>query len=167
MGKLQLKIFPDPILEKECIEIDEITNDIVNLSKDMIKTMVDSEGIGLSAPQIGALKRIFVCKDFSVEDENKYLVLINPKLVMSEGKVQSREGCLSIPGFYDYVNRYERIKMTALDINGNEQSFETDGMQSIVFQHEYDHLDGILFPERMTNIKREIFLKKINKAFKK
>jgi peptide deformylase len=166
MGKLKLKIFPDPILEKECDEIKKIDKNIIKLSQDIIETMIDSDGIGLSAPQVGILKRIFVCKDFSDEDNYKTLILINPKITSYKGKVQSREGCLSIPGFYDYVSRHETISMVALDINGDEQYFESDGMQSIVFQHEFDHLDGILFPERMTNIKKDIFLKKIKKEFK-
>jgi len=128
--------------------------------------MKDAEGVGLSAPQVGILKRVFVCRDFSDENKEIFLVLINPKLIDFEGRVESKEGCLSIPGFYDYVYRHEKINMKALDIDGKEQNFNSDGKQSIVFQHESDHLNGILFPERMAKIRKEIFLKKINKAFK-
>ena len=166
MRDLEIRIFPDPVLEKECEEIGDIDDEVVDLAQSMIATMKKAEGLGLSAPQVGVLKRLFVCKDFSDEDEERFLVLINPKIINFEGRVESREGCLSIPGFYDYIYRHERVSMTALDLDGQQQSFNCDGMQSIVFQHEFDHLDGILFPERMTKIKKEIFLKKINKAFK-
>jgi len=166
MQDLSIRIFPDPILEQKCEEIDNIDDKLIKLAQDMIKSMKDAEGVGLSAPQVGILKRIFVCRDFSDENEEAFLILINPQIIDFEGRVESKEGCLSIPGFYDYVYRYERISMKALDINGKEQKFNSNGQQSIVFQHESDHLDGILFPERMTKIKKEIFLKKINKAFK-
>ena len=83
-----------------------------------------------------------------------------------EGRIESKEGCLSIPGFYEYVYRYEKIQIDALDLDGNEVVYHPDGLQSVVFQHENDHLDGILFPERMSQIKKDIFMKKINKEFK-
>ena len=92
----------------------------------------------------------------------EYLVMINPVIETSGEVIEWREGCLSIPGFYDYVNRYERIKMTALDINGNEQSFETDGMQSIVFQHEYDHIEGVLFTDHLNPFKRRLLKRKLD-----
>tara|TARA_B100000959_G_scaffold12271_1_gene12175 strand:+ start:660 stop:1160 length:501 start_codon:yes stop_codon:yes gene_type:complete len=166
MRDLKIRIFPDPVLEKECEEVDDIDDELVDLAQSMIVTMKEAEGLGLSAPQVGVLKRLFVCKDFADADEQRSLVLINPKIIDFEGRVESKEGCLSIPGFYDYIYRHERVSMTALDLDGKQQSFNCNGMQSIVLQHEFDHLDGILFPERMTKIKKEIFLKKINKAFK-
>jgi len=166
MQNLSVRIFPDPILQKQCKEVDNIDEKIVKLTKSMIETMKDSDGMGLSAPQVGILKRIFVCRDFSDEDKETFLILINPTIIDYQGRVESKEGCLSIPGFYEYIYRYEKINMKALDINGEEQNFHSDSQQSIVFQHEFDHLNGILFPERMTQIKKEIFLKRINKAFK-
>ena len=117
-------------------------------------------------PQVGILKRVFVCQDFSDESKETFLTMINPKIIDTEGRVESKEGCLSIPGYYDYVYRAEKIQIEALDINGKSKIYLTDGMQSIVFQHEYDHLDGILFPYRMSQIKRDIFMKKINREFK-
>jgi peptide deformylase len=163
---LNIKIYPDPILLKSCSEIKNIDKDLIDLINSMINTMREAEGIGLAAPQVGILKRVFVCQDFSDESKETFLTMINPKIIDTEGRVESKEGCLSIPGYYDYVYRAEKIQIEALDINGKSKIYLTDGMQSIVFQHEYDHLDGILFPYRMSQIKRDIFMKKINREFK-
>ena len=163
---MNIKIYPDPILLKSCSEIKNIDKDLIDLINSMINTMREAEGIGLAAPQVGVLKRVFVCQDFSDESKETFLTMINPKIIDTEGRVESKEGCLSIPGYYDYVYRAEKIQIEALDINGKSKTYLTDGMQSIVFQHEYDHLDGILFPYRMSQIKRDIFMKKINREFK-
>ena len=163
---MNIKIYPDPILLKSCSEIKNIDKDLIDLINSMINTMREAEGIGLAAPQVGILKRVFVCQDFSDESKETFLTMINPKIIDTEGRVESKEGCLSIPGYYDYVYRAEKIQIEALDINGKSKTYLTDGMQSIVFQHEYDHLDGILFPYRMSQIKRDIFMKKINREFK-
>ncbi|MFL2630288.1 MAG: peptide deformylase [Thermodesulfobacteriota bacterium] len=163
---MNIKIYPDPILLKSCSEIKNIDKDLIDLINSMINTMREAEGIGLAAPQVGILKRVFVCQDFSDESKETFLTMINPKIIDTEGRVESKEGCLSIPGYYDYVYRAEKIQIEALDINGKSKIYLTDGMQSIVFQHEYDHLDGILFPYRMSQIKRDIFMKKINREFK-
>ena len=163
---MNIKIYPDPILLKSSSEIKNIDKGLVDLINSMINTMREAEGIGLAAPQVGILKRVFVCQDFSDESKETFLTMINPKIIDTEGRVESKEGCLSIPGYYDYVYRAEKIQIEALDINGKSKIYLTDGMQSIVFQHEYDHLDGILFPYRMSQIKRDIFMKKINREFK-
>ena len=102
----------------------------------------------------------------SKNNKEKSIVLINPEITKMEGRIESKEGCLSIPGFYEYVYRYEKIEIKAYDLTGKEVIYVPDGIQSVVFQHEFDHLDGILFPERMSQIKKDIFMKKINKEFK-
>ncbi|MBT3445877.1 peptide deformylase [bacterium] len=163
---MNIRIYPDPILQKSSSEIKNIDKGLVDLINSMVNTMREAEGIGLAAPQVGVLKRVFVCQDFSDESKETFLTMINPKIIDTEGRVESKEGCLSIPGYYDYVYRAEKIQIEALDINGKSKTYLTDGMQSIVFQHEYDHLDGILFPYRMSQIKRDIFMKKINREFK-
>ena len=163
---MNIRIYPDPILLKSSSEIKNIDKGLVDLINSMVNTMREAEGIGLAAPQVGVLKRVFVCQDFSDESKETFLTMINPKIIDTEGRVESKEGCLSIPGYYDYVYRAEKIQIEALDINGKSKTYLTDGMQSIVFQHEYDHLDGILFPYRMSQIKRDIFMKKINREFK-
>ena len=102
MQNLSVRIFPDPILQKQSKEVDNIDEKIVKLTKSMIETMKDSDGVGLSAPQVGILKRIFVCRDFSDEDKETFLILINPTIIDYQGRVESKEGCLSIPGFYEF-----------------------------------------------------------------
>ena len=163
---MNIKIYPDPILLKSCSEIKNIDKDLIDLINSMINTIREAEGVGLAARQVGILKRVLFCQDFSDESKETFLTMINPKIIDTEGRVESKEGCLSIPGYYDYVYRAEKIQIEALDINGKSKIYLTDGMQSIVFQHEYDHLDGILFPYRMSQIKRDIFMKKINREFK-
>ena len=93
--------------------------------------------------------------------------MINPKIKEKFGEVSSKEGCLSIPGYYDYIPRFDNISVEYVDLNGDLNSKVFESMQSIVFQHELDHLDGILFPDRLAKIRKEIFFKKINKEFKK
>ena len=163
---MDIKIYPDPILTKKCEDILNIDDSLVDKVKNMITTMRNADGIGLAAPQVGLLERFFVCIDFSNESREDTLILINPIITKKEGRVESKEGCLSIPGFYDYVFRYEHIEIKALDLNGKEILYTPEGIQSVVFQHEYDHLDGILFPERMNKIKKDILMKKINKELK-
>lgn len=164
---MDIKIYPDSILTKKCDDVANIDDSFIKTVQDMIKLMKEADGIGLAAPQVGILKRFFVCTDFSDDSKSKSIVLINPVITSKEGRVESKEGCLSIPGFYDYVYRDEQIQVNGIDLEGNDVTYETKGIQSIVMQHEYDHLNGILFPERMTPIKRDIFIKKINKEFKK
>ena len=164
---MDIKIYPDSILTKKCEDVINIDHSFIKIVEDMIKLMKEADGIGLAAPQVGILKRFFVCTDFSDDSKNKSIVLINPVITSKEGRVESKEGCLSIPGFYDYVYRDEQIQVNGIDLEGNDVTYETKGIQSIVIQHEYDHLDGVLFPERMTPIKRDIFMKKIDKEFKK
>ena len=163
---MDIKIYPDPVLFEDCEEVSVINDDFIAKVNEMIETMRNADGIGLAAPQVGILGRFFVCLDFSTEERLDSLVLINPVITEKKGRVESKEGCLSIPGFYEYVYRYEEIEVKALDLKGKEIVYCPTGLQSVVFQHEYDHLDGILFPERMNSITKDIFMKKINKEFK-
>ena len=163
---MEIKIYPDPILLENCNDVVNIDEDLVSTAKEMIDTMKSVEGIGLAAPQVGILQRFFVCIDFSDENREESLVLINPQITKKEGRIESKEGCLSIPGFYEYVYRYENSENKALDLDGKEVVYNPQGLQSVVFQHEYDHLDGILFPDRMSQIKKDIFMKKIKRELK-
>ena len=163
---MEIKIYPDPILLENCNDVVNIDEDLVSTAKEMIDTMKSVEGIGLAAPQVGILQRFFVCIDFSDENREESLVLINPQITKKEGRIESKEGCLSIPGFYEDVYRYENIEIKALDLDGKEVVYNPQGLQSVVFQHEYDHLDGILFPDRMSQIKKDIFMKKIKRELK-
>ena len=163
MALLDILHFPNPLLRKKCNKITEVNKDLYRLADDMCETLDYHKGLGLAGNQVGYLKRIVVIK---LPEENEFRVLINPEITKMEGRIESKEGCLSIPGFYEYVYRYEKIEIKAYDLTGKEVIYVPDGIQSVVFQHEFDHLDGILFPERMSQIKKDIFMKKINKEFK-
>ncbi len=163
---MDIKIYPDPVLLKNCESVEKVDDNFISTVSMMVDTMRAAEGIGLAAPQVGILERFFVCLDFDDENKEKTIVLINPEITKMEGRIESKEGCLSIPGFYEYVYRYEKIEIKAYDLTGKEVIYVPDGIQSVVFQHEFDHLDGILFPERMSQIKKDIFMKKINREFK-
>ena len=136
----------------------------------MFETMYENEGIGLAAPQIGINKRLVVI-DIPDEDGNQgknQLILINPVVVAKNGnQVESEEGCLSVPGYSDKVTRYERCTVHSLDVEGKEQNFEdVDGLLAICLQHEIDHLDGKLFIDYLSRLKRDRLKKKYAKILK-
>lgn len=138
-----------PELRKICREVKEITPRIQTLLDDMLETMRANKGVGLAAPQVGVLRRIAV-----LEAGGKIYELINPKIVKSEGTQECEEGCLSVPDTWGIVDRPQRIAVEALDRNGKKKTYTVTGIDVRVFCHEIDHLDGILFIDKM---KREIF----------
>ena len=163
-----LKVYQlgDEALRTPANRIVKVDDSIRKLAKDMLITMYSSKGIGLAAPQIGINERFFISKDFS-NDSDQTIIFINPEIIEADDIVESKEGCLSIPGHYDYVKRNNRILVSYFDLSGKNEKKEFSDMQSIVFQHELDHLDGILFPDRLPKIRKDIFFKKIDKEFKK
>ena len=144
------------ILSKKCKDVKEITPHIKEVMADMVDTMNDADGVGLAAPQIGIMKRFFVAMPYAdQEDEElreKVLYMINPEITEKEGSQESTEGCLSVPGYMGVVERPQKIHIKALDLDGNEQEYDFEGFAATVCCHEYDHLDGILYPERATEI---------------
>ena len=143
------------ILGKVCKPVKEITPRIVTLAEDMIDTMMEADGVGLAAPQVGVMKRLFVAMPCPDDEEPKIYVMINPEIIEREGEQCSNEGCLSIPGYMGSVKRPEKLKVKYTDIDGNEAVEEFEGFGAVVISHEYDHLDGILYSEKadvfMTN----------------
>ncbi len=164
MAILHIEIYPSQILRKKAEEIRKIDDEIVKLSKDMLETMYKAKGIGLAAPQVGNSKRIIVVDVRKDEkDESNPIVLVNPKIVEASGSITFKEGCLSIPGYTDEVKRYREILVKGFDLDGKELEFEASDLFSVVFQHEIDHLDGILFIDRLGPLKRDIFKRKYKK----
>ena len=137
----------DPALRKKCRPVTEFNERLGVLIDDMWDTMYKADGVGLAAPQVSVLRRIAVV---DVEDGNKY-ELINPVIVESEGSQVGQEGCLSIPGYNCNVKRPYRVKVTAFDRFGNEQTYDVQGFPAVAFCHEIDHLDGILFKDKKTD----------------
>ncbi|NSW73202.1 peptide deformylase [bacterium] len=166
MINIELKIYPNELLRKVSKDVKNIDQKLSKVYNEMCILMNNEKGIGLAAPQIGINERFFISKDFS-DDSDKTIIFINPEIIEAEDIVESKEGCLSIPGHYDYVKRSNRILVSYLDLSGKNEKREFLDMQSIVFQHELDHLDGILFPDRLPKIRKDIFFKKIDKEFKK
>lgn len=139
----------DEILRKHCREVPAVTDRIRMTLDDMVETMREEYGVGLAAPQIGVMRRMFVAEP----EPGKVYYMINPEILEAEGTVESEEGCLSVPGMMGTVDRPEKIKIKALGYNGEEQYYELEGFEAIVMSHESDHLDGILYIDKARNIR--------------
>lgn len=168
MAKRPILILPDPRLRAVADPIEKIDDEIKTLAKDMLETMYDAPGIGLAAPQIGELKRIVVM-DLAKEDEPKApIVMINPEITrFSDDTVVTEEGCLSIPELYYDVERPAEITVSYTDLDGNVQQTEASERFAICVQHELDHLDGVLYIDYLSRLKRDRVLKKFQKAAKR
>lgn len=149
---LEIKTFPDPVLKKISKEVEVITPELVQLSKDMIETMYSRSGVGLAAPQIGVSIRLIVM-DCS-EERNKPLVFFNPVVKDGIGKVVDTEGCLSVPGIEAKVQRFAEIIMTGKNEKGEDIAINACELYSRCFQHEIDHLNGILFIDKLSPVQR-------------
>ena len=155
---------PDPILRQAAVPVAEITDGTRQLLDDMAETMYDAPGIGLAGPQIGELKRLIVM-DCSRDDEKRELwQMINPEVIeLSEDNSTLEEGCLSIPGHTAEVSRPDWIKLRFTDIKGKEQQIKAEGLLAACIQHEIDHLNGILFIDHISKLKRDIIWRKVLK----
>lgn len=162
-----LIILPDPVLRQVSKPIERVDADIQRLVDDMLETMYDAPGIGLAAIQVGVARRMLVI-DLSKEGEEKQpLVFINPEIVSSsDERSVYEEGCLSIPDYYAEVERPAKVTAKYLDREGKEQSVEADGLLATCLQHEIDHLNGVLFIDHISRLKREMVIKKFTKSAK-
>ncbi len=161
MALLDILHYPDPRLRKKALPVETVDNSIRTLIDDMFETMYAAPGVGLAATQVNVQKRIIVI-DVS-DDKNDPLVLINPTLMELQGKAESEEGCLSVPGVYDTVQRADRVRVSTLDRNGDPRVAEADGLLAVCIQHEIDHLDGKLFVDYLSPLKRNRIRKKLEK----
>jgi len=166
MAILQILEFPDPRLRKKADPVSHFDDRLHKLIRDMLETMYAAPGIGLAATQVNTHKRLVVI-DVS-EEKDTPQVFINPQLtVLDETLVESDEGCLSVPGFYEPVSRARTVRVKALDENGNPFELETDGLLATCIQHETDHLDGKLFVDYLSALKRQRIRSKLLKEQKK
>lgn len=167
MATLPILKYPDPILKKKSRPVLKIDSAIQQLAQDMAETMYAAPGVGLAAPQVGCSLRLAVV-DISPADQPKNLVvLINPEVIAAEGECSWEEGCLSIPEYTQEVKRKKRIVVRYQDLQGeNREIVGEDNLLSIALQHEIDHLDGILFIDRISRLKRGLFRKKVQKESK-
>ena len=159
-----IQFVPDPVLRKSALPIENITDKTLQLLDDMAETMYDAPGIGLAGPQVGELKRLIVM-DCSRDDEKSELwQMINPEVIeLSEDNSTLEEGCLSIPGHTAEVSRPDWIKLRFTDIKGKEQQIKAEGLLAACIQHEIDHLNGILFIDHISKLKRDIIWRKVLK----
>ncbi|WP_461831459.1 peptide deformylase [Aquifex sp.] len=160
-------IYPNEILKKPTQKIDVIDKEVKELIRDMFDTMYNAEGVGLAANQIGVPLSVMVIDTSPKEDAPPIkLVLINPEIESGEGKIKYKEGCLSFPGLSVDVERYEKVKIKALNEHGEPVELTLEGFPAIVFQHELDHLKGITFVDRLKGWRRRMALEKYKKLLK-
>jgi peptide deformylase len=159
MAILEIKEYGEPILREKALPVEEVTPEILNLIKDMAETMYTASGVGLAALQVGVQKRIILVDG----EEDGLIVLINPMIIKSEGEVVAEEGCLSFPNIYSQVKRSSNVTIKALNGNGDPVEITKEGLTARALQHEIDHLDGILFIDRMGRTERQILLNKLKK----
>lgn len=161
MEKLDLVLFPDEGLREVCQPVAQMTDDLDRLIDDMFYTMYDAPGIGLAAPQIAVQQRLIVV-DVS-ENQNQPIALINPEIVNSAGKITWEEGCLSLPGIYAKVNRPSQILVRGMNRDGEQVEIEAEDLLAVCIQHEIDHLNGKLFVDHLSLLKRSRLLQKFKK----
>ncbi len=153
MTKLRILEFPDPRLRKKATPVEVVDDALRRLVDDMFETMYEAPGVGLAATQVDVHKRLLIA-DISNEKTDPY-VLINPQLLEKDGVIVSEEGCLSVPGYYEEVERAEHIRVSFLNRDGAEVEMEAEGMLAVCIQHEIDHLDGKLFVDYLSEAKRQ------------
>jgi peptide deformylase len=158
--------YPDPVLARKADTVTVFDKELIKLTTDMFESMYLAEGIGLAAPQIGISKRIFIVDLSCGKRPEDRLVFINPEILTREGKQIEEEGCLSLPDIRDKVSRAYNVRMRAQDEHG--KWFEIDGEELLAraFQHELDHLDGVLFIDRISRLKRDLIIRRIRKLQK-
>ena len=163
----KIRIYGDPVLKKNAKEVTDFDENLRDLANSMIETMFAHEsGIAIAAPQIGVSRRIEVIDLTFGEDYGNVLTLVNPEIIESEGEEVIEEGCLSVPGILEDVVRPKKIHVRYQDLNGDVKDIETDTFLSRVIQHETDHLDGVLFVDRLSSVKRTILAKKLQSLAK-
>ena len=160
MALLRIRTYPDPVLKEPCQSVRKIDDKILRILQDMAETMYASNGVGLAASQIGESLRLIVLDVNREEKGGELLKLVNPTITERSGRVKSEEGCLSLPDLVVEIDRDEKIVVEALLPEGNPTRIEAEGLLSIALQHEIDHLDGVLLADRLSSLRRNLYLKK-------
>jgi len=167
MALRTIRTYPDPVLRAKTTRVDTIDDSLQRLIDDMVETMHAAPGVGLAANQVGVPLQLAVI-DIGEREEGRpkrsLIVLINPEILFQEGSVIAEEGCLSIPDLTEKVKRAARVRVRAQDRTGKPFELEADGLMAKALQHEIDHLNGILFVDRLSSLKRNIFRRKLKKA---
>ena len=156
-------IWPDPLLKQQALPVDKVDDGIRRLLDDMSETMYAADGVGLAAPQVGVLKRCIVIDTSPRQEGQKLIHLVNPRIVRAEGETVYTEGCLSIPGEAEDVDRFAKVWVRALDYRGKPFEMEAEDLLSIAVQHEHDHLEGTVFVDHLSSLKRELIRRRMKK----
>lgn len=168
MAKMKIFEIPEPVLRQKAEKVDAVDASIRKMLSDMLETMYAGNGVGLAANQVGLLKRLVVIDCAGSDEEPQPIKMVNPEIIAhSENKILHNEGCLSLPKEYADVERWETVTVRFWDENGIEKTLETDGLLSIAMQHEIDHLDGILFIDYLSKLKRDMLVKHLEKRRKR
>ncbi len=154
------------VLQKVSEPVENITDVEIKLIQDMVETMYEAPGVGLAAPQVGVSQRIMVTDTSAGEKEDNLLVILNPEIVSADGEQHEEEGCLSLPGFTEPVRRPKKVVLRGVDIEGRELVLEGSDLLARAFCHEMDHLNGVLFLDHLSFIKRDLIRRKIRKLVK-
>ena len=166
MSLLKILHYPEPRLKEKSLPVTEFNDELRQLAEDMAETMYDAPGVGLAAPQVGVLQRLIVLDCSATDEANELIIAVNPVIIAGEGESLEEEGCLSVPGFWANVKRFAQVTMRYQDIEGKIHQHTADGLLGICIQHEIDHLQGLLFVDRLSPLKRSLFKKKYLKMLK-
>ncbi len=161
MPLLEIRIYPDPVLKQPSSPVEVIDASIAGFIEELVATLRSTPGVGLAAPQAGVPLRIIAVDVTPREPGSGLVVLINPVIISATGDKKAREGCLSVPEYTANIQRAEEVVVRGIAPDGIEREIAAKGLEAIAFQHEIDHLDGILFLDRITNMKRDLFRRKI------
>ena len=159
----EIVIWPDPVLKEVAAPVARVDDGIRRLIDDMAETMYAADGVGLAAPQVGVGKRVIVIDTSPRQEGQRLIHLVNPEIVRSEGTTVYTEGCLSIPGEAEEVERAAKVWVRALDYNGKPFELEAEGLLAVAVQHETDHLNGTLFVDYLSSLKRELIKKRMKR----
>ena len=163
MGLLEILKYPDPILKTPAKPVVDLDENLDRFIEDMIQTMYHAPGIGLAAPQLGLSRRLIVLDPRSEQAPGGLIVLINPEIILREGTASIDEGCLSVPDYTAEVKRSARVQVIGMDRKGKPMDLVAEDLMAIILQHEIDHLDGILFIDRLSSLKRALYKQRLKK----
>jgi peptide deformylase len=159
----EILVWPNPVLKQKAQPVAQVDDGVRTLIKDMFESMYAADGVGLAAPQIGVLKNVIVLDTTPRQPESKPVAMVNPEILSLEGKCTYKEGCLSVPGEAEDVERAAIVTVRFLDEQGQQQTLTADGLLAIAIQHECDHLKGVMFVDHISSLKREIIRKRMKK----
>lgn len=163
MAILAIRHYPDPVLQQRAEPVAEIDDSIRTLAQDMAETMYAAPGVGLAAPQVGVGTRLIVLDCAPKGSPAELIVAVNPEIIERQGTSFEEEGCLSVPGYYTRIHRSAQVRVRYTDLAGQTVEREADGLLAIAFQHEIDHLEGLLFVDHLSSLKKGMFRKKYQK----